>query len=230
MKATEQYFSVVLFILLFKVSRTLAQPDMQIWDVICSKRFTIIQRWKTGNTCLSQFTLLSALLQFPPELCGKNKCINSIKSTKVQRELRRIQRKGEPFLIVSAGFTVHDVNLHKWNWTDVQECHTQVKVSICPLFLSLFCVRVAKIFEGKTSMFLLLVTHIQDGVILCLPFTIFNKFLKIPKPFPQTKLCMVWKIVKSSIALLNLTKFWTKAHAQNCRYFSPTVLRSTREP
>ena len=35
------------------------------------------------------------------------------KNTKVQRELRRIQRKGEPFLIVSAGFTVHDVNLHK---------------------------------------------------------------------------------------------------------------------
>ena len=93
-----------------------------------------------------------------------------------------------------------------------------------------FCVRVAKIFEGKTSMFLLLVTHIQDGVILCLPFTIFNKFLKIPNPFPQTKLCMVWKIVKSSIVLLNLTKFWTKAHAQNCRCFSPTVLRSTWEP
>ena len=43
----------------------------------------------------------------------EEKCINSVKSTKVQRELRRIQRKGEPFLIVSAGFTVHDVNLHK---------------------------------------------------------------------------------------------------------------------
>ena len=42
-----------------------------IWDVICSKRLTIIQRWKTGNTCLNQFALLSALLQFPPEFCGK---------------------------------------------------------------------------------------------------------------------------------------------------------------
>ena len=74
------------------------------------------------------------------------------------------------------------------------------------------------------------ITHIQDGVILCLSFTIFNKYLKIPNPFPQTKLYMVWKIVKSIIAILNLRKFWTKAHAQNCRYFSPTVLRSTREP
>ena len=71
-----------------------------------------MQRWKTGNTCLNQFALLSALLQFLPDFCGK-KCINSKKNTKVQRELQRIQKKGEPFLIVSAGFTVHDVNLHK---------------------------------------------------------------------------------------------------------------------
>ena len=61
---------------------------------------------KPVHFTVSSFTVSARIL-------WKKKCINSIKSTKVQRELRRIQRKGEPFLIVSVGFTVHDVNLHK---------------------------------------------------------------------------------------------------------------------
>ena len=216
------------------LSRTLAQPDMQIWDVICSKRLTIIQRWKTGNTCLNQFALLSALLQFAPEFCGKKMYQQYKEYESATWAMKNSEKRWAVFDRVCglhcSWCKSSQMKLKltsKWN---VQECHTQVKVSIFSSFLSFFCVTVAKIFEGKTSMFLLLVTHVQDGVILCLPFTIFNKFLKIPNPFPQTKLCMVWKIVKSSIAFLNLTKFWTKAHAQNCRYFSPTVSRSTREP
>ena len=56
------------------------------------------------------------------------------------------------------------------------------KLRLVYFHCSFFCVRVAKIFKGKTSLFLLLVTH---GVILCLLFTIFNKFLKIPNHFPK---------------------------------------------
>ena len=54
-------------------------------------------------------------------------------------------------------------------------------------FHGFFASRLPRLLKEKTSLFLLLVTHIQDGVILCLLLTIFNKFLKIPNSFPQTK-------------------------------------------
>ena len=81
-----------------------------------------------------------------------------------------------------SSFTVSARILRKISYQQYKE-YVSAKVSIFPCF---FCVKVAKITQRK-NVFVFVVGHAYTRWRDFMSFVNFNKFLKIPNSFPQTK-------------------------------------------